>query len=96
MWGRLSFHVKGLASSHVAHCRFSRSGLGDSGLDTVFNVRDLQPPLQAGLGDPEVFRDPTDRSFALPGDRDDVATELFRNCFRHVDHLSVRTKILTG
>jgi hypothetical protein len=45
--------------------QLDRVGLGDAGLDPVFDVRDLQPPLQAGLGDPEVLRDPTDRASPL-------------------------------
>ncbi|KIP51251.1 hypothetical protein SD72_16575, partial [Leucobacter komagatae] len=62
----------------------------------VFNVGDLQPPLQARLRDPEVFRDPADRGFAPTSDRDDIATELQWECFGHGDHPSVRTKILTA
>jgi len=39
---------------------------------TVVGVGDLEPAVQAGFGDPEVFRDLGDRCLALAGDRDHV------------------------
>jgi hypothetical protein len=59
--------------------QLGRIGLGHARLDTVFNVDNLQPPLQARLRSPEVFCDPADRGFAPTGDRDDIATNSIGN-----------------
>ena len=99
MGGRPAKNLDLLREQPDAFLRFpqlERVSLSHTKPQAVFDVRDLQPSLQARLGYPEVFRDSTDRGFALPGNRDHVATELFRQCCWHVDHLSVRTEILTG
>jgi hypothetical protein len=76
--------------------QLGRVGLSHARLDTVYNVGDLQPPLQARLRDAEVFRDPADRGFAPASDRDDIATKLQWECVGHGDHPSLRTEILTA
>lgn len=50
----------------------------DTGLYAGFDIVLGEPEAQAGLGDPEVFGDLSDRNFTLPSDRDHISTELFR------------------
>ena len=76
--------------------QLGRVALSDVWPDTVFNVGHRQPSLQARFGHAEIFRYPTDWGFAPSGNRNNIATELFRKCFRHDDHPSARTEILTA
>lgn len=59
--------------------QLGRVRLGHTRLDAVFDIRDLEPALQARLGDTEVFRAPADRGFAPTRDRDDIVPELLGN-----------------
>jgi hypothetical protein len=71
--------------------RFSAStGLrrGHTRPATVLYVGELQPALQAGLRDPEVLGELSKRRLALASDRDQILTELQRECFRHAEHPS--------
>ena len=61
---------------------------GHAGTDAVLDVGELQPAVQARLGDPEVLRDLRDRGLALAGDRDHVTAELQRERLRHDEHPS--------
>ena len=49
---------------------------GETGTGAFLDVGFLHPVVQTAPGDPEVLRDLGQRSFALAGDRDDVAAEL--------------------
>lgn len=42
--------------------QLGRVSMGRTGLEAVFTVRDLEPPLQTRLRDTEVSRDPADRA----------------------------------
>ena len=76
--------------------QLGRLGLSDTRLAALFDVGQLQPPLQAGRGDTEVLRDLRNRGIALTGDRDHIAAELLGERFRHDDILSARTAVLTN
>jgi hypothetical protein len=60
-------------------------------VDTVFAVGDIKPAMQAGIGNPEVLRNLSQRRFTLAGNGDPVSAELGRKCFRHGLILPART-----
>ena len=62
--------ARAAGSACAARGSLPASCSGDAGADAVFEVGDLQPAMQTGLGDPEVLRDLGDRRLALAGDRD--------------------------
>jgi hypothetical protein len=77
------------ASKVVAYAQGFDLIIAGAGSDPV-SVGDLEPAVQAGLGDPEVLRDLRDRRLALAGDRDHVAAELRRKRCGHGDVLPAR------
>jgi len=85
----LSFHQEELGTK-------SETVQSDAWPDTVFNVDDLETPLQARFGHTEIFRYPTEWGFAPPSDCDNIITEFLKKCVRHDDHPSARTEILTA
>jgi 6-phosphogluconate dehydrogenase len=83
------------ASKVVAYAQGFDLIIAGAGSDPV-SVGDLEPAVQAGLGDPEVLRDLRDRRLALAGDRDHVAAELRRKRCGHGGRPSSEERILTG
>jgi hypothetical protein len=52
--------------------------LRDARFDPVFDIRTVQPVMEASIGDSEVFRDLRSRGFVASSDRDNVTAELSR------------------
>jgi hypothetical protein len=64
--------------------------------DAIINIGELEPAVQARLGNPEVLRDLRQRCLALAGDRDHIPAELQEKRLRHGKHPSSEDEVLTG
>ena len=73
----------------------SAAGEPDTRAHTLLDIRQLQPPVQTRLRDPEIHGDLRQRRVSLTRDRDHVTAKLHGECLRHNDHPFSEDLILT-